>query len=187
MRKFMVLLAALLMVLGLAACSSKGNSEVNTETASSPEKTDVKKEMVNFYMELGNIINAKNADLNSFEAYIEKIINAKNVDLNSVEADVANAIEKIPEEKTKASESATAVVDALKKVQVPATLKDQKTDLDAAIKDYIASYQMKADELKKDSPSFDKANATFKQGEEKLGKAYESVKLSPPSLGKQVN
>ncbi|MGE8081404.1 hypothetical protein [Peribacillus loiseleuriae] len=174
MKKFLVLLAMLLMISGLAACSSKENGETNAEKASSPEKTDLKKEMVKFYTELGNTINAKDVDLNRYEADVAKATEDPTVTIK-------------PEEKTKASESATAVVDALKKVQVPAVLKDQKTDLEAALKDYIASYQMKADELKKDSPSLDEANATFKQGDEKLGKALESVKMLPASLDAQVN
>lgn len=174
MRKFMILLAALLMTLGLAACSSKGNSEANAEKTPSPEKTEVKKEMVKFYLELGNIVNAKNVDLKSYEADVAKAAEDPTVKLK-------------PEEKIKASKSATAVADALKKVQVPAVLKDQKPDLEIALKDYKASYQMKADELKKDSPSLDKANAIFKQGDEMLGKVQVSVKLLPASLEKQVN
>jgi ABC-type glycerol-3-phosphate transport system substrate-binding protein len=173
MKKLLVLLAALLMAIGLAACSSKENSEVKAEKSSVP-KTDVKKEMVKFYTELGKVINANDIDLNSYEADVEKAAQDPKIKIE-------------PEEKIKASESAAAVVTALKDVQVPASLKDQKTDLEAALKDYIASYQMKADELKKDTPSLDKANASFKQGEEKLGKAHESINLLPSSLSGQVN
>jgi hypothetical protein len=71
--------------------------------------------------------------------------------------------------------------------QVPAELKDKKADLEAAIKDFAASYQTKADELKKDAPNLEAATASFTQAEEKLGKVFESEKLLPPSIDKQVN
>jgi uncharacterized lipoprotein len=176
-RKFLVLVLALTMAIGLAACSSKDDTKTankekkETET---PKATDVKKPMVKFYMDLGNKINAVDADLNSYDAAVAKAAQ-----------DPTKKIE--PEQKTKASESAAAVALALKNVQVPTELKNQKADLEAAIQDFAASYQAKADELKKDAPSFDAAEATFAQGEEKLGKVFESVKLLPPSLGKQVN
>jgi hypothetical protein len=70
---------------------------------------------------------------------------------------------------------------------VPAALKAKKADLDSAIKEYAASYQTKADELKKDVPNLDAASASLTQAEEKLGKVFESEKLLPPSLDKQVN
>ena len=177
MKKFLLLISALTMAFGLAACSGKDNTTTEkkeTKEAAAPKETDLKKPMVKFYMDLGKTVNDKDADLNSYEALVAKAAEDPEV---KIEAD----------QKTKASEAAAAVASALKGVQVPAELKDQKADLEAAIQDFAASYQAKADELKKDTPSFDAAEATFTQGEEKLAKAYESVKLLPPSLGKQVN
>jgi ABC-type transporter Mla subunit MlaD len=55
------------------------------------------------------------------------------------------------------------------------------------LKDIADSYQAKADELKKASPSLDAANATFTKGVDELGKVFESVKLFKPDLGKGVN
>ncbi|MBT2730941.1 hypothetical protein J7E63_29460 [Bacillus sp. ISL-75] len=53
--------------------------------------------------------------------------------------------------------------------------------------EYATSYQIKADELKKDTTNLDAATASFTQGVEKLGKVFESEKLLPPSIDKQVN
>ncbi len=161
------------MALGLVACSSndKEQSEQNEATVT---KVDTKKELVKFYMDLGNKINAKDTDLNAYMAKATKE-DAKPEELPTVE------------DQAKASESAAAVATELNNIQIPAELKDQKTDLEAALKDYAASYQMKADELKKETPVLDAGDDSFAQGEEKLGKVYESVKLLPPSLGKQVN
>jgi hypothetical protein len=173
MKKFLVLLSALTFVFGLAACSSNNDTksekkETTKETAA--PKVDVKKELVKFYMELGKKINAKDIDLN---AYVKK---ASKPDGKPT-----------ADEKAKASESAAAVAVELTNTQIPVGLKDQKADLEAALKDYAASYQAKADELKKDAPNLDAANATFTQADEKLGKVFEGAKLLPPTLDKQVN
>lgn len=174
MKKFLGLFLALMMALGLAACTSKDDAKKDTvkdtpkETAA--PKVDVKKEIVKFYMELGDKINAKDVDLNTYEKKAAKP-------------------EELPtaDEKAKASESAAAVAAELTSTQIPEGLKDQKADLEAALKDYASSYQAKADELKKDTPNLEAADATFAQAEEKLGKVFESAKLLPPSLGMQVN
>jgi flagellar basal body-associated protein FliL len=176
MRKIFVLLFALAMAIGLTACSSnneaKTNKKENKEEAA--PKVDVKKELVKFYMDLGNKINAKDADLN---AYVAK---ATKEDAKPEELPTA-------EDRAKASEAAAAVAVELNNYQVPAALKAKKADLDSAIKEYAASYQTKADELKKDVPNLDAASASLTQAEEKLGKVFESEKLLPPSLDKQVN
>ncbi|ULT58035.1 hypothetical protein L1999_05745 [Neobacillus drentensis] len=177
MKKFLLSLSALTMAIGLAACSANDESktdkkETTNETAAS--KVDVKKELVKFYMEIGNKVNAKDPDLNSYMAKATKE-DATPEELPTVE------------EKTKASASAAAVAEELNNIKVPAGLKDQKAGLEAALKDYAASYQAKADELKKDTPSLTAGDDLFAQGEEKLGKVFESAKLFAPTLGKQVN
>ncbi|WHY78855.1 hypothetical protein QNH20_06910 [Neobacillus sp. WH10] len=177
MKKFLVSLSALTMAIGLTACTS--NEEAKTEKKEEPKeaaapKVDIKKELVKFYMDLGNKINAKDADLNTYVAKATKE-DAKPEELPTAE------------DRAKASDSAGSVAAELNSVQIPAELKNQKTDLEAAIKDYAASYQAKADELKKDAPSLDAADEIFAQGEEKLGKVFEGEKLLPPSLAKQVN
>ncbi|MEY2191716.1 hypothetical protein AB7942_03125 [Neobacillus sp. BF23-41] len=176
MKKFFVLLFALAMAIGLTACSS--NNESKTDKKENKEeaapKVDVKKELVKFYMDLGNKINAKDTDLNVYVAKATKE-DAKPEELPTAE------------DRAKASEAAAAVATELNNYQVPEELKDKKADLDSAIKDYAASYQTKADELKKDVPNLDAASASLTQAEEKLGKVFESEKLLPPSLDKQVN
>jgi len=178
MKKFLVLLSALTLAIGLAACSSNDKEKTEKKEESKKEaaapKVDVKKELVKFYSDLGNKINAKDAELN---AYVAK---ATKEDAKPEELPTA-------EDRAKASESAASVASELNSIQVPAELKDQKADLEAAVKDYAASYQAKAEELKKEAPSLDASDEIFAQGEEKLGKAFEAAKLLPPSLGKQVN
>lgn len=182
MKKFLIGFAALSMAIGLTACSSNNsNDEPKTDKKETKEaaapKVDVKKELVKFYMDLGNKINAKDADLNAYDA---KAAKAAKPGAKPEDAPTAD-------DRAKASEAAAAVAAELNSYQIPAELKDQQADLEAAVKDYAASYQAKADELKKDAPSFDAANATFAEGEAKLKTVYEGAGLLAPSIDKQVN
>ena len=104
-------------------------------------------------MDLGDKINAKDTDLN---AYVAK---ATKEDAKPEELPTAK-------DRAKASESAAAVAAELNNYQVPAALKDKKADLESAIKDYATSYQIKADELKKDVPNLDAASASLTQAKE---------------------
>jgi hypothetical protein len=180
MKKILSLLTALTFVFGLAACSGNNDAaktekkDTSKKDTAAAKEMNVKKGLVKFYMELGNTINAKDAALNEYEAAAAKAAE-----------DPSKA--PTPELKAQAGEAAAAVATDLKAIQISEVLKDQKADLEGAVQDYAASYQAKADELKKDKPSLDAANATFAQGEEKLGKAFVSVKMGAPSLGKQVN
>lgn len=168
MKKFWILLSALFFAVGLTACSAekdekpekKETEEVAKEPAANPKSV-----MFKFYMSIVNGINEADADLN---AYLGE------------EAPT-------PEMKTAASESAAAVATKLQSMEVPAGVEDQKADLEAAVKDLAASYQAKADELKKDAPSMEASDATFTQAEEKLGAAFESIELKRPNLAKEVN
>lgn len=163
----MILIPFVTLAIGLTACStSQGNSEKKeTKVASAAVQTDLKRPLVKFFMDLSNKINEKDADLNVYESKDQPT----------------------PEMKAKASLAAAAVAEQLNQIQIPSDLKNQKTEIEAAIKDFADSYQTIAEELKKDTPSLDKANATFAQGEEKLGKVFKEGKLGKPNLSNAVN
>ncbi|WP_284037572.1 hypothetical protein [Neobacillus sp. 114] len=88
MEKFLLSIAALTMTIGLAACSSSDEAKTpekekkNTEEAVAP-KTEVKKELVKFYTELGKKINAKDVSLDTYVAKASKE-DAKPEDLPTV-------------------------------------------------------------------------------------------------------
>lgn len=156
------------MAFALSACAEKTEEKVDKKEAAGPTEEEVKakkKVLVKFYNGLVNEINTADVDLNTYEG----------------------ADEPEPEQKTKASESAAAVADALEAITVPADLKDQKADIEAALKELAAAYQLMAEELKKDAPSLDAAYETFKTGDEKMGKIYEDNKMFKPSLSTSVN
>jgi hypothetical protein len=179
MKKFLLSIASLTFVFGLAACSGTDESKTEeketnkTEESAAPE-VDVKKELVQFYNGLVEKINSNDADLNAYEAKAAKE-NPKPEELPTAE------------DRAKAGASAVAIAAALEETQIPAGLNDHSEELVAAVKKYAASYQARAEELKKDAPNFEVADTTFAEAEEALGKVFEAEKLFPPSVGKQVN
>ncbi|WML44460.1 hypothetical protein [Neobacillus sp. PS3-40] len=166
MKKLLVFTAALTFAIGLTACSANNSgTEKKTTTKETKTATDVKKPLVKFYTAFTNTINANDADLNAYEG-------AETPD---------------PSLKAPASASAAAVANKIKATEIPTELNKQKADIQSALKDIADSYQMKADELKKATPSLDAANATFTKGVDELGKVFEDAKLFKPDLGKSVN
>jgi hypothetical protein len=170
MKKKWFLLSTLLLSIGLTACAEDNSGQTEEQedikNETTDPTTDAKKALVKFYMKYSDTINQKDADLNAYEL--------------SEEAPTA-------EVKAKAGESAEAVAEELKNVQIPEELKEQKADLEAALKEINDSYAAKAAELKKEESSLDAANTTFTKGEEKLGKVFESLGLGKPSLNTEVN
>ncbi|OLS40356.1 hypothetical protein [Bacillus sp. MRMR6] len=107
MKKFWLLMSALILSLVLTACADSGEKAADTEKDPAPTEEEVKKSLVKFYMGLERSINAVDADLNAYES----------------------AKEPAAELKAKASESAAAVVAKIKEVTVPAELEEQKADI----------------------------------------------------------
>lgn len=169
MKKFWILLSAITFAIGLTACSAekeeaqpeKKEAEKAAEPAANPKSV-----MYKFYMSLVRSINEADADLNAYEGEEDPEAQA--------------------ELKAAASESAAAVAAKVEGLEVPAELKDQKADLEAALTDIAESYKLKAEELKKDAPAFEAADEKFTQGEEKIGAAFESIDLKRPSLAKEL-
>ena len=120
--------------------------------------------MYKFYMSIVNTINEADADLNAYEG----------------------ADEPTAEDRAAASESAATVAANVEGLEVPAELKDQQADLEAALTDIAESYTLKAEELKKDAPALEAADEKFAQGEEKIGAAFESLEMNKPSLAKEL-
>ncbi|MFE8700148.1 hypothetical protein ACFYKX_05855 [Cytobacillus sp. FJAT-54145] len=173
MKKIGLAVSALTLTVGLAACSGeesqtdKKEKDGTTEEAAAEVVADPKKAFVVFNMELAKKINAKDADLNSFEGAKEE--------------------EKTPELLASAKESATATAEELKNVQIPSDLEEYKSDIEAALTDLADSYQAKAEELAKEAPSLDAANETFAKGDDKLGTVAEKIGLFKSSIGNEVN
>ncbi|MCM3664906.1 hypothetical protein M3204_10850 [Mesobacillus subterraneus] len=171
MKKFWILLSAITFAIGLTACSAEKEAEPekketeNKETEQAAEPAvNPKSVMYKFYMSIVNTINEADGDLNAFEG----------------------AEEPTAEDKAAASASAAAVATKVEGLQVPAELKDQQADLEAALKDIAESYKLKSEELKKDAPVLDAADEKFAQGEEKIGAAFESLEMNKPSLAKEL-
>lgn len=165
MKKNMVLLPALVMTLGLTACSTTNQSNSEKKVVKAATPTDLKRPLVDFYTEITKQINEKDAALNTYEA----------------------SDKPTKQMTTEASASAADVSIQISQIKIPSALNGQKDQLESALKDIADSYSAKAEELKKAAPVLDAANATFAKGADELGKVYEENKLFKPDLSKAVN
>ncbi|MED1202344.1 hypothetical protein [Heyndrickxia acidicola] len=170
MRKIGLLALCLSLIVAFtAACSNGSKKQSSSDTsAKSGQKADAKSELMSFYMNLVDKINAQDSDLNAYESAIGQ--------------DPAPTGQALKDLQTKAETSASNVVPALKDVTVPASLSAYKSDLETTIKDLQDGYQMKADELKKAKPSLDAANAKLAAADAALGNAFQKAGLQKASI-----
>lgn len=168
MKKIWYALAAMAIAIGLTACSAEEKSEPEkkeSEEVANEPAVNPKKSLYKLYVSLVKSINDADAELNAY----------------------LGEEEPTAEMKTAASESAAKVAANIENLEIPAELKDQQADLEAAFKDIADSYLAKAEELKKDAPALDATEETFTQGVEKLGAAFESLEMNKPNLSKEIN
>lgn len=165
-------------VLFLGACSEDTTSEEKASTDKETEETtqqnsDVKQELMRFYLSISKTINAVDGDLNTYEMAQAEETLPEGADLQTMK-DAA---------KTSAEEAAKAV----EGIQIPAALEEQQADIETSLASIKESYGMKAEELAKEAPSFEAANAKFTEADEKLNALLEEQGLIPSSLLNEVS
>ncbi|MGV3466159.1 MAG: hypothetical protein ACO1OT_12805 [Heyndrickxia sp.] len=171
---FIPLVLALVVAL-TAACSNSNstNSGAKDSSTKTDTATNAKADLMQFYMNLIDKINSADKDINGYES--------------ALVADPKPSADELAGLKEKAATAAPNVIANIKEVKIPSGLKDKKSDLEAILKDLEDSYQLKAEELKKDQPSLDAANAKLTSADVKLGKLLQSVGLAKASLNNDVN
>ena len=155
-----------LMLTVILGCSKE---EPKEEKATNEEATDVKSELLDFYLSIANKINSVDSDLNNYEG-------AEDLSLLT------------EEDKQKASASANKVVEALKEVKVPASLSKYKKEFEEALSSISNSYREKGTQLSgSGQANLDKANEQFSEGSEKINGIFQSEDLNEPNLAAEVN
>ncbi|MBS4174981.1 hypothetical protein [Bacillus sp. FJAT-49736] len=174
-KQWLIALGLALVVVFTAACSNSDSSKSDSKTSDNKKEnaTNEKSDMMQFYMDLVNKINANDSDINAYEA--------------ALAADPQPSAKELADLRAKAAESAPNVVTSIQEVKIPSGLKDNKSDLEAVLKDLEDSYQLKADELKKDKPSLDAANEKLTSADEALGSLLDKVGLAKASISNDVN
>ncbi|HSP22846.1 MAG TPA: hypothetical protein VLQ20_11050 [Planococcus sp. (in: firmicutes)] len=174
MKKLVIIGFAATLLLG--ACgedTTSGTTEEAPATEGAAEETgSAKQEMMRFYMSVPNTINGTDADLNAFETA-------------QTEATLPEAEElQTMKDAAKASAEKTSV--AVEEIEIPKTLEEQKTDIEAALASIKESYDMKAEELTKEA-SFEAANAKFQEADDKFNALLEAQELNPSSIHNEVS
>lgn len=160
----------------LTACSEEEATEpeeTTTSTDTSDDTSEVKQEMMKFYMAIPNTINAVDADLNKFE-------------MDQAE-EVLPEGEELQEMKDAAIASANEAANAVESLEVPETLKDQEEQITSAFSSMRESYELKAEELTKETPSFEEANEKFNEADAQLNELLEELGLAASSIYNEVS
>lgn len=174
-KQWLIALGLALVVALTTACSNSDSTKSDSKTSSNKTETaaNAKADFMQFYMDLVDKINSADQGINAYES--------------ALTADPKPSADELASLKEKAAAAAPNVVANIKELKIPSGLKDKKSDLEAILKDLEASYQLQANELKKDQPSLDAANAKFSSADDALGKLLQSVGLAKASLNNDVN
>jgi PBP1b-binding outer membrane lipoprotein LpoB len=164
--------ATLALAIVLGACSNDQTEEqgANEQPKEETETVDVKKAMMNFYMEMTNTINENDTALNTYREAMEK-----------------ESSEEMAQLKEEALTSAEKVVEALQSVTIPTELNAYEETLKESLETVVGSYDMIKEELTKEAPSFEAADAKFMEADEKIASVLEEVGLHKSSLYNDVN
>ncbi|EGA90478.1 hypothetical protein GPDM_04909 [Planococcus donghaensis MPA1U2] len=160
----------------LTACSEEEATEPKetaTSTDTSDDTSEVKKEMMKFYMSIPNTINAVDADLNKFE-------------MDQAEEALPEG-EELQQMKDAAISASNEAVNAVDSLEIPETLKDQEEQITSAFASMRESYELKAEELSKETPSFEEANEKFNEADAQLNEILEELGLAASSIYNEVS
>lgn len=160
----------------LTACTEEettDSKESTTSNASSDDSQDVKKELMKFYISIPNTINAVDTDLNTFE-------------MNQAEETLPEGKE-LQAMKDAALASASEATKAVDSLEVPEVLKEHEEKIKSAFTAMRESYDIKAEELTKETPTFEAANEKFSEADAQLNELLEEQGLAASSIYNEVS
>ncbi|WP_456271423.1 hypothetical protein [Bacillus sp. AK031] len=173
MKKLWWLGLALLLAVAGCANNTENGSDNNAENAEGTETTeetaDVSGAMMDFYLNMTTALNGIDNELNDYEAA-----------MGGEEAPSA-------EMKEAATQSATAVSEEIKGMEVSEDLAQFEEELETFKSTLAESYEMKAAELQKEEVNFDAANEKFAEAEEQIANLLEEAGLVKSSLSNDIN
>ncbi|WLD93424.1 hypothetical protein [Alkalihalobacillus sp. AL-G] len=191
--KKLLMFAMLFMLVFAAACSQDSedtgnNKEEGTEETNSEEENaaadeaDLKSDLLTFQAEVVDVLQANHAAFGEFAA-------AKTT---FHDAEVAAEEKPTEEELNTLMEAAKAAgptaAEAIRAIEVPASLEQYKEDIEAALEDAAKSYEVRAEnvtiEAKEDAQA--EADALFTSFEEKFGVIFEDLGLTAPSFSAEL-
>ncbi|ECC2754456.1 hypothetical protein JR522_000051 [Listeria monocytogenes serotype 1/2a] len=165
MKKWLLVVLTLALGLSLAACSGSSSSDKKEDTKK--ETTSDKDKVLNYYMDLVDVVNENNGDYN---AYVGAVV----ADPKPSEADLA-ALAK------PASESALKVSEALASEKTP-DLGKSTDDFKAAVKQLSDAYKLEADALKASGRDTTKADEAMAKADEAIASVLKDAGLNPSSI-----
>lgn len=174
MKKLLVI--SLSSILFLSACGSEQSKEPSDSAnggAAQGDNSEVKKEMMRFYMAVPNTINEADGDLNLFEQQQMEGLLPEGEELETMKAS--------------AMESAKEASQAVEDLEIPESLNEKREELESALSLISESYDMKADAITKEETSFEAAGEKFAEADGILNTVLEEYELISSSIQNEVN
>lgn len=166
MKKWLLVVLTLALGLSLAACSGSSSSDKKEDTKKT-ETTSDKDKVLNYYLELVDVIDTNNADYNAYVA-------AVGADPKPGEPELA-ALAK------PGSESALKVSEALASQKTP-DLGKYTDDFKAAVEDLSIAYKQESDALKASGRDTTKADEAMAKADEAIANVLKEAGLNPSSI-----
>ncbi|TAA71910.1 hypothetical protein [Planococcus salinarum] len=159
----------------LSACGSDEAKET-TDPANggeaSTDNTEVKKELMRFYMEVPNTINETDGELNAFEQQLEEGTLPEGEELTAL--------------KEAAAVSAEETSQAVGTIEIPGALEEETEELQSALAMISESYDLKVAALSEEETSFDAASEKFAEADSVFNTILEEYELIPSSIQNEV-
>jgi len=175
MKKLAVLGIASALLLG-SGCSQETEPKKET-TATKEEKVDLKIELINFQMEVIDVLRIKHK---AIAAYDDAVAATNNPEVPQEEKPTPEELEQLKAEAIKASEE---LAQDVKKVQVPTELDKHKKAIKEALNDLSASYESRSKNIGGDVTE---ADNLFNEFQTKMGKIFEEEGLLAPDFLKMI-
>lgn len=170
-----LLLISFSSLLFLSACGSNETKETSDSSnggAAASDSTEVKKDLMKFYMSVPNTINAVDGGLNTFEQQQAEGLLPEGDDLASL--------------KESAGTSAEEASKAVAAIEIPETLSSKEEELQKALSLISESYDLKVAALAEDDTTFEAANGKFIEADEIFNAILEENELIPSSIFNEV-
>ncbi|WP_335871796.1 hypothetical protein [Bacillus sp. 2205SS5-2] len=171
MKKLWWLAIAALIIVVAGCGSNEAESEKTGEETKQTDEKAVKSALMDTYLNLIVTVNGSDISLNEFEGSMETLEG-----------------EELQTAKAAAVDSAAQSAEAVRSIDLSDELGEHKEDIQSALDTLVDSYELKAEELKKEGEmSLDEANAKFTEADEKIANTLEAVGLSRSSIEKELN
>jgi hypothetical protein len=189
--KKLLMFAMLLMLMFAAACSQdsddtgskdEGTEDTSTDENAKADETDMKTELLNFQADVVDVLQENNAAFSELVAAKTSFYDPETAAEDKPTEEDLNALAEA------AKAAGPKAAEAIRAIEIPASLDEYKSDIEAALEDAAKSYEVRAEhvtiENKEDAQK--EADELFTSFETKFGAIFEDQGMVAPSFSAEL-